>query len=185
MADIELVTDRLILRRERPGDRDEWRSHINTPEVTAHFGGPASHEAIEASFDRMAEAGELPFLLVERRAHRMLIGKCGLSRIATPSAPSAITGEVQMGWTIRADSWGQGYAKEAAETIMAWAFDNLDCDRLFAQTSERNRRSWGLMQRLGLTRLPDLDYPDPDYPSEENPTIVFAISRHSWSARGG
>lgn len=179
-ADIELRTERLILRGERAGDRAVWLEHMNTPEVTAHLGGPVSADKVHASFDRMAEPSDLPFLLIERREDGMLVGKCGLSHIDTACAPAALDGQVQIGWTIRADCWGQGYARESAQAMMGRAFEEFGSEQLFAQTSDRNRRSWRLMERLGLARLPDLDYADPDYPPEENPTIVFAISRSAW-----
>jgi RimJ/RimL family protein N-acetyltransferase len=180
MADLQLRTARLLLRTERPDDRAVWREHMNTAQVLAYLGGPVSDEAVDASFDRMAETGELPFLLVERCEDGVLVGKCGLSRIVTPSAPAGLKDQVQIGWTLRADCWGKGYARESAQAMMAWAFDSFGCTVLYAQTSERNCRSWELMERLGLRRIPDLDYIDPDYPAEDNPTIVFAIGREDW-----
>lgn len=159
-------------------------AHFNTPEVTAYMGGPLSPEALAASFDRMALA-ELPYLLLERRVEGDLIGKCGLSRIVTPHAPPALSGQVQIGWTLRADCWGMGLAGEAARVMLEHAFADLDCDRVFSQTSERNRRSWALMERLGMRRERELEYPDPDYPPDDNPTIVFVADKRDWQRRHG
>ncbi|MFM6932362.1 MAG: GNAT family N-acetyltransferase [Novosphingobium sp.] len=182
--DLFQETERLVLRRERAGDRAEWAARINTPEVMARMGGPLSPEALAESFDRMATA-ELPYLLLERRTERDLIGKCGLSRIITPHAPPALSGQVQVGWTLRADCWGQGLATEAARVMLNHAFARLNCDAVFSQTSESNRRSWGLMQRLGMRRASELQYPDPDYPPEDNPTIVFVIEKQEWLSING
>jgi RimJ/RimL family protein N-acetyltransferase len=91
-----------------------------------------------------------------------------------------LRGAIQVGWTLRADVWGQGYAREAAEAALALAFDRLALPRVYAQTSERNTASWGLMTRLGMARRPDLDYPDPDYPPEDNPTMVWDLERVAW-----
>ncbi len=185
VTEIRITTERLILRRERAGDRDSWLEHMNTAQVTEHLGGPLPLDKVHASFDRMAEAGDLPFLLIERTSDGVLIGKCGLSRIDTPCAPAALQDEVQIGWTIRADCWGQGYARESAQAMMAYAFDRAKRENLYAQTSGRNQRSQQLMNRLGMIRLLELDYDDPDYPAEENPTIVFAISRNAWRGADG
>jgi RimJ/RimL family protein N-acetyltransferase len=46
-----------------------------------------------------------------------------------------------------------------------------------------NSASWGLMERLGMTRRPDLDFHDPEFSDALNPTIVYRISRHEWSVR--
>ncbi|MCJ2184258.1 GNAT family N-acetyltransferase [Novosphingobium sp. 1949] len=182
MAEEVFETERLRLRRERPGDRAAWLEHINTPEVMAHLGGPCDAARIDENFASMAQAGELPFRLIERKADAALIGKCGLSRIAAPGAPAALKGAVQLGWTLRADCWGQGYAREAAGVMIAHAFEALGCAVVYAQTSQANQRSWRLMERLGMVRRPDLDYEDPLYPPEENPTIVFALTREDAGA---
>ncbi len=179
-----MKTERLILRRERAGDREEWATHFNTPEVMAYMGGPLSPEVLDRNFDRMAQ-GDLPYLMVERRDDGRLIGKCGLSRIETPHAPDALCGQIQIGWTLRADSWGKGYAAEAARAMLEHAFSEIDCERVFGQTSERNLRSWGLMEKLGMRRQGELEYPDPDYPPEDNPTIIFVIDRPTWASIHG
>jgi hypothetical protein len=36
------------------------------------------------------------------------------------------------------------------------------------------------MERLGMQRRSDLDYDDPDYPDEDNPTMVWSITREAW-----
>lgn len=181
MAEIVAETRRLLLRRERPGDLAEWLEHMNTPAVMAMVGGVQPPERVAESFARMAACEPpLAFCFVALKTDRTLIGKAGLSRIEMARAPDALKGAVQVGWTLRADYWGQGYACEAAEAALALAFDRLALPRVYAQTSERNARSWRLMQRLGMTRRTDLDYPDPDYPPEDNPTMVWVLERVAW-----
>jgi RimJ/RimL family protein N-acetyltransferase len=118
--------------------------------------------------------------LLALKADGTLIGKAGLSRIETPTAPTELKGAVQVGWTLRADFWGQGYAREAAEAALALAFERVALSRVYGQTSERNTASWGLMKRLGMARRVDLDYFDSDYPPEDNPTMVWNLDRANW-----
>jgi RimJ/RimL family protein N-acetyltransferase len=183
MADAIAETERLILRRELPGDLAVWLEHMNTPEVMAMVGGVQPPENVAESFARMA-AGEDPlaFYFIALKADGTLIGKAGLSPIETACAPEELQGAVQVGWTLRADFWGQGYAREAAEAALGIAFERLALPRVYAQTSERNTASWGLMKRLGMARRPDLDYPDPEYPPEDNPTFVWDLERVDWQA---
>ncbi len=63
----------------------------------------------------------------------------------------------EVGWRLREDAWGQGYAKEAAIASLDFAFDTLGADRVVAITFPGNEASWGLMERLGMTRRPELD----------------------------
>ena len=44
-----------------------------------------------------------------------------------------------------------------------------------------NGGSWGLMERLGMTRRPDLDYEGPAW--AETPVIAYVIERNEWQAR--
>jgi RimJ/RimL family protein N-acetyltransferase len=181
-AEIVAETERLVLRREVPGDIEIWLEHMNTPEVMDKVGGVKTAERVAEDFARMAQTGEgeLPFLLVARKADGMLLGKCGLAPIATELAPNALRDQVQVGWTLRADCWGHGYATEAARAVLAMAFDRFGMAMVYSQTSERNRASWRVMERLGMTRLAGLDYDDPDYPPEDNPTMVWGMTRDAW-----
>jgi RimJ/RimL family protein N-acetyltransferase len=185
VAELVLGTERLALRHARPDDLAAWLEHLNSPEVMARLGGVQPPEKVAASFARMLanEAdGELPFLVVALRSDGTVIGKCGLARIGESGAPEAIRDEVQIGWSLRADYWGHGYAREAAEAILALGFDRFDLATVFAQTSESNAASWGLMRRLGMIRRPEFDYLDPDYPPQDNPTMVWSLAREAWRA---
>ena len=185
MADIILETERLVFRRERPGDLEVWLEQMNTPEVAEKVGGVQSPEAVAESFAKMAADAEggVAFYFLARKTDGLLLGKAGLSRIETAVAPDELRGAVQIGWTLRADCWGRGYAREAAQAVLSLAFERLGLPKVYAQTSERNTASWGLMKRLGMTRRADLDYPDADYPPEDNPTMVYSLDAADWRAR--
>lgn len=185
MAEIVAETERLVLRRELPGDLAIWLEHMNTPEVTEMVGGVQPPEKVAENFAKMADAADslLSFYFLALKTDGMLIGKGGLSRIDTAVAPDELRGAVQVGWTLRADCWGCGYAREAGEAALALAFERLELPRVYAQTSERNAASWGLMERLGMARRADLDYPDADYPPEDNPTMVYWLDAADWRER--
>ena len=181
-TEVVAETERHIFRRELPGDLAVWLEHMNTPEVTAKVGGVQPADKVAESFAKMAAdaQGPLAFYFLARKADGTLLGKAGLSRIETAVAPDELRGAVQVGWTLRADCWGQGYAREAAQAALAMAFERLDLPQVYAQTSERNAASWGLMERLGMERRADLDYPDADYPPEDNPTMIYWLRREQW-----
>jgi RimJ/RimL family protein N-acetyltransferase len=173
-----LETERLVMRRELPGDLAIWLEHMNTLAVMEKVGGVQPPETVAENFAKMAaDEDPLAFYFLALRADGTLIGKAGLSRIETPTAPDELKDAVQVGWTLRADYWGQGYAREAAAAALVLAFERLALPRVYAQTSERNTASWGLMKRLGMARRADLDYFDSDYPPEDNPTMVWDLER--------
>ena len=117
------------------------------------------------------------FWVVERKEDRALLGFCGLKLADTEGSP--IEGEYEVGWRLREDAWGQGYAKEAAIASLDHAFGPLGAEQVVAVTYKENEPSWGLMERLGMKRRAELDFDDPRFP-ELNPTIVYTIAREEW-----
>jgi len=183
VTDIILETERLRLRVHRPGDAELIAAHLNSETVMKELGGPKDRAGIDAMIARnracQAEFGH-SFGVIERRADDELIGLCGIRRVVSLRAP--MPGGFEIGWRLRAEYVGQGYAREAASAALTHAFTVLGAPRVVAFTSNSNRPSWGLMERLGMTRRADLDFDDPDFPPHLNPTIVYCIESESWTA---
>lgn len=178
VAEVVAETERLILRGWKLADRSEFARHLNTAAVTRHVGGLQTDEEMAAAFERLdgyqRDSGHT-FWAVERKSDGAFLGFCGLKVANLPG--TAIDGEVEIGWRLRADAWGQGFAKEAAQASLDWAWANLDCERIVSITIPANEASWGLMKRLGMTRRPDLDFAHPafaaDHPLSQHLTYVI------------
>jgi RimJ/RimL family protein N-acetyltransferase len=186
VPDTLFETERLRLRRFRESDRAGWTAHMNTPEVRAHLGGVKTREESGGWFDAQKDSwtdAAGGFLVVERKSDELAIGACGFGPIEADEAPAELRGAPEIGWSLRADCWGHGYATEAAAGLLDAMFERWGHAAVYSQTSEANQRSWRVMERLGLTRLPHLDYIDPLYPPEENPTKIYGITRAQWAAR--
>ena len=186
MAELVAETKRLRLRTWDPQDLDPFVEATNTPAVMRWLGGVWSREDHEAAYARLqcyqAEHGHT-FWLVERKSDGALLGFCGLKRVNNPGA-DAIAGEMEIGWRLREDAWGQGYAKEAAMKALDLAFSRFGARQVVALTARGNEPSMGLMKRLGMTRRDDFEFVDPRYDEHEgyNPITVFAISAADWTA---
>jgi len=185
MAEPPFLTDRLVLRKWREDDLALWLAHLNTPAVRAYLGGVQSQEAVATRFAQVLSAWDadgFSFLAVERRDDGEFLGTCGIARVSNEPAPEPLASGLQVGWQMRQEAWGEGYTTEAARAIMAYAFAALEQDIMWAQTSERNRGSWAVMAKLGMSRRAELDYFDPAYPPEDNPAMVWSITRQAWEA---
>lgn len=189
MAEFRLETERLILRDWR-GDAD-WDAFFrvtNTPAVMRWLGGVFDADGIAMQRARVencaADHGHC-FWLAERKqdgGHLAgeTLGFCGLKCADAPG--STVSGMVEAGWRFREDSWGHGYAKEAAIACLDSGFSTFDADEIAALTVIDNKPSWGLMERLGMTRRSDLDYADDRYDPPWRDTIVYAITRGEWES---
>ena len=183
MADSVFVTERLALRRWRADDWAQWQAHLNTPEVRQYLAGVLDEERARGSFARMLTSwddGRTGFLALERLADGVLVGTCGIGPVLDEHAPEPLASGLQLGWQVRTDMRGHGYATEAARVLLHHGFTSLALDTVWAQTSERNVGSWKVMQRLGMSRRPELDYSDPAYPPEDNPAMVWGLSKEDY-----
>jgi RimJ/RimL family protein N-acetyltransferase len=148
------------------------------PLVMATIGKVHDLEATRALLDRLmarAERDGHTFWALERKSDGRMIGFCGL---ATGTVPH-IENEIEIGWRLGEPFWGQGYAREAALASLRWAWSNLSAPRVIAITVPANRRSWGLMERIGMIRMPELDFGHPGFPDNHplHRHITYAVDR--------
>ena len=185
MADFRHETDRLIMRDWREEDWPFFWEGTNTPGVMRWLGGVCDGAKRDAAQQRLLsydrEHGHT-FWCVERRGDGAILGFCGLKRSNQAGGP---LGMMEVGWRLREDAWGRGYAKEAATASLDLAFDRFDAEEVIAMTVQRNTASWGLMQRLGMRRRDDLDFDNAEFDKEDPVIIVYSVDRASWTAHRG
>ncbi len=183
MAEIVAETERLVLRNWRPSDRAIFSARLNSPAVMRWLGGVQDDATYSAAFDRLdnyrRDFGHT-FWIVERKSDREVLGFCGLKRVNSEGALNP--GDMEVGWRLREEAWGQGFAKEAAIASLDLAFARFEAPHVVAFTVSGNRASWGLMRRLGMTRRADLDFVDSNYGADLNPSIVYRIDAAEWPA---
>ncbi|WP_326524318.1 GNAT family N-acetyltransferase [Sphingomonas sp.] len=158
-----IETQRLILRRWRQEDIAPFHAMGQDTEVMRFIGPPmslADCEAAKARMDAFADTTGSCFWAVERRSDGAFLGFCGI-KPGPDGTP--IAGAAEIGWRLRRDAWGQGYAREGAAACIArgWS-DGLD--HISAITVAANEQSWGLMERLGMTRVTNGDFDHPAVP---------------------
>ncbi|WP_435419157.1 GNAT family N-acetyltransferase [Parerythrobacter aurantius] len=180
MGGFRYETARLVLRDWRDDDWASFWAGTNTPEVMRWLGGVADDAKRVAAQDRLlsyeSDHGHT-FWPVERKDDGEILGFCGLKRSNQQSGPQ---GMMEVGWRLRQDAWGQGYAKEAASASLDLAFDRFGADEVIALTVAGNTASWGSMERLGMERREDLDFANADFDPENPVIIVYAIGRAQW-----
>jgi ribosomal-protein-alanine N-acetyltransferase len=170
-----LESERLTLRRIEPDDLEFFTQLHADPEVARYLlhGKPRSAQESLGwlrSILRTYEDFELGQLAVLRKSDGMLLGRCGLSdlavevRASAASVPRAwyqredapagaeIVFERELGYTFHRNSWGQGYASEAARCVFDYARDVLKLPRVISIIHPDNVRSLRVAQRFGVQR---------------------------------
>lgn len=87
-------------------------------------------------------------LLAVRTADGVVIGECGLFPV--DGDDGLPTGELELGHRYGRESWGQGYAGEAARAVMQWAADDLGLTELVSVIQEPNTASRRIAESCGF-----------------------------------
>jgi ribosomal-protein-alanine N-acetyltransferase len=141
-------TERLTLRPFREDDLDAVHAMWSHPEVGRWVGG--THTGIGESVEELAEhlrhqaEHGFAFWAVLERATGRLVGEVGLMRFEGHGP------EIEIGWCLVRDAWGQGYAREAAAAWLELGFGELGLERIIAVVLPENERSRRLCLRLGM-----------------------------------
>lgn len=179
-----METERLRLRTWDEALEAEFVSVTNTPAVMRWLGGVMDEATMAAAFERIRgfdrDHGHT-FWAVERREDDALLGFCGLKRVNAPGGEH-LHGAFEIGWRLREDAWGQGYASEAARRSLELAFDSFGARFVVALTVPGNIASQKVMTRIGMVRAPYLDFRDRRFamPGDINPCIVTLIDEKNW-----
>jgi RimJ/RimL family protein N-acetyltransferase len=140
-----IKTPRLIIRQLRPDDSIGLLAYMSDPEVTAFlpegpFSEAEAREFIEKNAGERAEAHAV-ILTAENR----LIGHMVFHPWFAP-----LTYEI--GWVFNRQYHGQGYATEAAFSLLEHGFEELKLHRVIATCQPENVASYRVMEKIGMRK---------------------------------
>jgi RimJ/RimL family protein N-acetyltransferase len=141
-----METERLILRDFRAADLADYTALCTDPAVMRYLGGPVPPDRPELEMkgiSRFFEESGFGMLAVERKADGAFLGTCGLS------IEKWYSDDLQIGWRLFREHWGQGYATESAVAWRDLAF-SVPVPRLISISDAPNVRSHRVMQRIGM-----------------------------------
>jgi len=172
-----IETARLILRPPTAADRGALHAIWADPMVMADLGPVKTSPDSDATLARHAGYPDgLGFYTVVRRNDGAVIGFCGLK----PGAPATpIADDIEAGWIVARAYWRQGFALEAMCGVLGWAWANHDADRVVAITARRNAKSRALMERIGMTHHPALNFIHPNFAADDPlaDIVTYAVPR--------
>ncbi|MCA8985198.1 MAG: GNAT family N-acetyltransferase [Planctomycetaceae bacterium] len=140
-------TERLYLREWVPDDWKRFQPLATDPRVLRYIGHgkPWTDEQIKSRIANWIEVGRQRGWILWPVIHREdaeLIGFCGFWDGFPP--------DVEIGWRLRPDYWGQGLATEAATAVMEFGFRRWRFPRLISVAQPENKASLRIMEKLGM-----------------------------------
>jgi RimJ/RimL family protein N-acetyltransferase len=152
-----IETARLILRPPVEADLDGWAAMVADGPAMLHMGGakprPAAWRGLAMMAGSWALRGHGMFSVIERSSGRW-VGRVG------PWHPEGWPG-TEIGWSIVRESWGRGYATEAAAASIAWAIGELGWTDIVHVIAPANTQSAAVARRLGSANRGPTPLPAP------------------------
>lgn len=172
--EVTLETERLILRMFRESDFDAYADSVADLEVVRYLGDGKPKDQLEAWRNMAMVIGHwhlrgFGFWAVEEKSTGDLVGRIGCWH---PGGWPAF----EVGWILRRESWGKGYATEGGRAAMDWAFRKLGRDKVSSVILKGNERSIHVAEKLGESyeRTEELG---------GNEALIYSITREDWEAR--
>jgi RimJ/RimL family protein N-acetyltransferase len=144
-----LETERLSLRPLEPADVDALVPVLSDPLTMRFYPRPFDRLMTDAWVARTRERYErdgFGLLAVVEKATGQTIGDCGPTLQETGHGS-----HVELGWHIRRDRQGSGFAVEAGRACRDQAWRAIDTDHLISIIRPENVPSWSVARRLGFT----------------------------------
>lgn len=167
-------TERLRLRPLSQADTEHLAELDADPEVGryVHVGAPPTRADLEAALPRMLARFGFPpvqpaFWAAEERSSSKFVGWFHLR-------PSGEPDTLELGYRLRRDAWGQGYASEGARALVVRAFEQLEAKCVEAIALVENAASIRVMEKAGLRLRERFLY------QGERPAVRYAVERNEY-----
>lgn len=175
-----LTSERLGFRNWTQNDLPEFAAMNSDPKVMEHFPKKLTEEETNTFIARLQnhykEHG-YNYFATELLESGEFIGFIGL---AYQTYETAFTPAIDLGWRLKKEAWGNGYATEGAQRCLVFAFDELKLDHLIATCTEKNLKSEKVMKKIGMEKLAEFDHPKlKQYPKYER-CKCYKITRLRW-----
>jgi ribosomal-protein-alanine N-acetyltransferase len=144
-----LETSRLLLREFVAQDADALAAVLGDPVAMRYYPAALDHKGVEEwigkNIGRYQRDGFGLWAMALKDSCE-LIGDCGCILQDVEGA-----NHVEVGYHVRRDLWGKGYATEAARACMQYAFTALGSTRIISMIRPENVQSVRVAEKNGLT----------------------------------
>jgi len=183
MSDVtELETERLKLRHWVVDDFTIFASINADPDVMEFYPSILSEDESNSfahKIDSLLNKRGWGFWAVELKNKSSFIGFVGLHK---PEVELPFNPCVEIGWRLSKEYWGNGYAIEAAQAALKYAFETLGLSEIVSFTSLNNKRSRAVMKKLNMVNTgQNFEHPNISVGSPLREHVLYKVSRAEWN----
>lgn len=150
-------TERLLLRVHTPEDAAPLHEHIESdPEVTRYTGGT---HTLEETIEDLRILAETMANNVKGLGSWAVIDRATGEYIGYTLLKPFRVDDVELGYAIARDRWGQGLGTEAARATLWHAFEHLHLAEIVAAINLGNKASARVAEKIGMKRRGLIPWP--------------------------
>jgi ribosomal-protein-alanine N-acetyltransferase len=167
-----LETNRLVLRPLEKRDVDAIFAMRSDPEMMRFIREPQNRtESVNwlKLVSSRWKTEKIGFCAIIEKQTKKLIGWCGIWRLEE-------TGELEVGYAIAKQYWGNGFATEAAIRFLEYSFEHLKPERIVAVARPENAASRRVMEKLGMSFVKTGSF-------YEQTLVQYALTREEFSTQ--
>jgi len=181
---IILTTPRLNLRTWDVADIEPLAKINQDPTVMEYFPSTQTNDEtkrfVHMCVGLYTKYG-FTFFPVELRDSATFIGFVGINVLGfeIPNFIPRSAPVVEIGWRLDSHYWNNGYATEAATEVLRFALETVGLKEVVSFTTVTNLASRRIMEKIGLTHMPenDFDHPKIDSSSPVCRHVLYSTSR--------
>ena len=180
-----MQTERLVLRRFTADDAELLIELDSDPAVMRYLTGgePTATEVVRerdlpsvlAGYEKWG--GNFGLFAAHEKNTGAFIGWFCLR-----PEPGGPTDEVELGYRLRQEVWGKGYATEGSRALLRKAFTELDVRTVWGATMSVNLSSQKVMEKVGMTLAETIPTPEDMLMVEgsELGGVQYEITKEQW-----
>ena len=166
-------TEHFKIRHCVKDDVDAYLKFWNDPLVMQYIGdgtwGGGMDKVIKALASNIASYKDgLGYCSVVQKSNNEVVGDAGLAILKE-------TGEIEIGYLLRQDLWGQGFGIEIIQGLLEYGFQRLNLDKIVAVAHPENNASIGLLKKFGFIC-------DSKGVFHNRPSLKFSLARQAYQS---
>ncbi len=173
---IYFESERLIFRDWKDEDLSDFRKMNADPDVMEFFFKPLSTDETDVFvlriMDELREEG-YGLYAVEVKETGGFIGFIGFHKATLHLGLDPM---IEIGWRLKKEAWGHGYATEGAKRCLAYGFEKLGFTDVYSFTSVVNIRSERVMQKVGMFKVQVFDHPRIEDGHVLRPHVLYHVT---------
>lgn len=141
-------SERLKFRKFDKNDNAIFYDLCSDPDVMHYFPAPLTKDQSDEFLRRLIKFDD-DYGLTSWAAEEISTGHfIGFIGFLVVIMDTAIKGEIEIGWRLKKEFWGKGYATEGAKACIEYGFNNLGLNDIYAYTAVVNKSSQNIMKKL-------------------------------------